>query len=101
MMGSGSRVSLKFDAAVKVRGGPKGVGGVGLFPGAIVALRGKNGGGGWFLVEEILAVGLPVLFHLFIVFDDCVDASHEVLADFLRRRNQTRTWQLRIFDVHS
>ena len=57
MMGSGARIPLKFDAVVKVRGGSNGVGGMGLFPGAIVALRGKNGGGGWFLVEEILAVG--------------------------------------------
>lgn len=57
MMGSGARIPLKFDAVVKVRGGSKGIGGMGLFPGAIVALRGKNGGGGWFLVEEILAVG--------------------------------------------
>jgi DNA polymerase alpha subunit B len=56
MMGSGARIPLKFDPAVKVRGGLKGIGGVGLFPGAIVALRGKNGGGGWFHVEQILAV---------------------------------------------
>lgn len=56
MMGSGARIPLKFDPAVKVRGGPQGVGGVGLFPGAIVALNGKNGGGGWFLVDEVLAV---------------------------------------------
>jgi DNA polymerase alpha subunit B len=58
MMGSGARIPLKFDRLVKVKGGPKGVGGVGLFPGAIVGLRGKNGGGGWFLVEEILSVSL-------------------------------------------
>jgi DNA polymerase alpha subunit B len=56
MMGSGARIPLKFDTSVKVRGGPKGTGGVGLFPGAIVVLRGKNGGGGSFVVEEILAV---------------------------------------------
>lgn len=56
MMGSGARIPIKFGPAVKVRGGPKGIGGVGLFPGAIVALHGKNGGGGWFLVDEILAV---------------------------------------------
>ena len=56
MMGSGARIPLKFDSDVKIRGGAKGVGGIGLFPGAIVALKGKNGGGGWFLVDEILAV---------------------------------------------
>lgn len=56
MMGSGVRIPLKFDSDVKIRRGAKGVGGVGLFPGAIVALKGRNGGGGWFSVEEILAV---------------------------------------------
>jgi DNA polymerase alpha subunit B len=56
MMGSGIRVPLRFDPSVKVRGGVKGAGGLGLFPGAIVAVRGKNGGAGWFLVSEILAV---------------------------------------------
>ncbi|KDQ62190.1 hypothetical protein JAAARDRAFT_189548 [Jaapia argillacea MUCL 33604] len=55
-MGSGIRVPLRFDPQVKVRGGPKGSGGLGLFPGAIVALKGKNGGGGWFNVTEILAL---------------------------------------------
>ena len=55
-MGSGKRVPLKFDANVRVRGALKGTQGAGFFPGAIVALRGRNGGGGWFLVTEILAV---------------------------------------------
>ncbi|OSX59797.1 hypothetical protein POSPLADRAFT_1149016 [Postia placenta MAD-698-R-SB12] len=55
-MGSGGRVPLRFDPSVKVRQGVKGVGGIGLFPGAIVALRGKNGGGGWFLVTEVLSL---------------------------------------------
>jgi DNA polymerase alpha subunit B len=56
MMGSGIRVSLRFDPGVKIRGNAERTEGIGLFPGAIVALRGKNGGGGWFLVNEILAV---------------------------------------------
>jgi DNA polymerase alpha subunit B len=67
MMGSGTRIPIKFDPEIKVRGGLKGIGGVGLFPGAIVALKGKNGGGGWFYVEEILAVSqrvLPVFISL-------------------------------------
>lgn len=55
-LGSGSRVPLRFDAALKIRGGAKGAGSLGLFPGAIVALKGKNGGGGSFVVSEILAV---------------------------------------------
>lgn len=56
-MGSGVRVSLRFATDVKVRGGPQGARGIGLFSGAIVALRGRNGGGGFFLVSELIAVG--------------------------------------------
>ena len=56
MLASGARIPLRFDQNLKIRGGPSGVGSIGLFPGAIVALRGKNGGGGWFLVTEILSV---------------------------------------------
>lgn len=56
MMGSGARVPLRFDADVKVRRGVRNGGGQGLFPGAIVALKGKNGGGGSFYVTEILSV---------------------------------------------
>jgi DNA polymerase alpha subunit B len=48
--------------AAQVRGFAKGAGGVGLFPGAIVALRGKNGGGGAFSVSEILAVCFTFFF---------------------------------------
>lgn len=58
MMGSGVRVPLKFMPDFKVRGGPKGQGNIYLFPGAIVALKGKNGGGGWFSVSEVMAVRL-------------------------------------------
>jgi hypothetical protein len=57
-MGSGVRVPLKFIPNLKVRGGPKGQANVSLFPGAIVALKGKNGGGGWFSVFEVMAVRL-------------------------------------------
>lgn len=56
MMGSGVRVPIRLAPETKVRGGIKGVGGMSFFPGAIVALRGRNGGGGFFLVEEILSV---------------------------------------------
>lgn len=55
-MGSGARVPLRFSPTLKIRGGPQGASSVGLFPGAIVALKGRNGGGGMFVVEEILAV---------------------------------------------
>ncbi|KAF9027142.1 DNA polymerase alpha, subunit B [Hymenopellis radicata] len=55
-MGSGKHmVPIRFDQSVKIRGGAKGSGGLGVFPGALVALKGKNGGGGWFSVTEFLA----------------------------------------------
>ncbi|TBU36283.1 DNA polymerase alpha/epsilon subunit B-domain-containing protein [Dichomitus squalens] len=56
MMGSGARVQLCFDPNVKVRKGKQGLGGQALFPGAIVALKGKNGGGGAFLATELLSL---------------------------------------------
>ncbi|TFY76134.1 hypothetical protein EWM64_g7876 [Hericium alpestre] len=56
MMGSGSRIPLKFDTNVVMRGGPKGQSSIGMFPGAIVAFKGRNGGVGWFSVSEILTV---------------------------------------------
>ncbi|KAH8120686.1 DNA polymerase alpha, subunit B [Phellopilus nigrolimitatus] len=59
MMGSGARVALRFSPSLKLRGTAQGAGGLGLFHGAIVALRGKNGGGELFVVDEIL--GLPPL----------------------------------------
>ena len=52
-MGSGKRVPLRFDPKFRVQSTE---GGVGLFPGAIVALKGRNGGGGSFVVSEVLAV---------------------------------------------
>jgi DNA polymerase alpha subunit B len=57
-MGSGVRVSLKFMPNFKVRGGPKGQANVSVFPGAIVALKGSNRGGGWFSVSEVMTVRL-------------------------------------------
>lgn len=57
-MGSGVRVPLRFDTNVRVRGAQAGRGGMGFFVGAIAALRGKNGGGGWFHVSEVLTVSL-------------------------------------------
>ena len=57
-MGSGVRVPLRFAPNFKVRGGPKGQANVSLFLGAIVALKGRNGGGGWFSVNEVLSVRL-------------------------------------------
>ncbi|KAI0279236.1 DNA polymerase alpha subunit B [Russula aff. rugulosa BPL654] len=45
LMGSGS-----------IRGGSKGQANVGLFPGAIVALKGRNGSGDWFSVSEVMTL---------------------------------------------
>lgn len=58
MLGSGSRIPLRFDPVIKIRGCAKGAGGLGLFPGSIVALKGRNGGGGWFQVSEVLGVSV-------------------------------------------
>ena len=64
MMGSGVRIPLRFDPDVKVRKGKQGLRGQGFFPGAIVAVKGKNGGGGSFLVNEILSVSwIEVVFN--------------------------------------
>jgi DNA polymerase alpha subunit B len=63
-MGSGVRVPLKFMPNFKVRGGPKGQANISLFPGAIVALKGSNRGGGWFLVSEVMTVRLARQFIL-------------------------------------
>ncbi|KAK4055754.1 DNA-directed DNA polymerase alpha subunit pol12 [Microbotryomycetes sp. JL201] len=52
--GAGSRALLKFEADMKTRGVPSGSGGIGLFPGCLVALKGRNGGGQLFSVSEIL-----------------------------------------------
>jgi DNA polymerase alpha subunit B len=64
MMGSGVRVPLKFMPNFKVRGGPKGQANISLFPGAIVALKGSNRGGGWFSVSEVMTVRFTHQFIL-------------------------------------
>lgn len=56
MLCGGVRVPLRFADSVKIRGGAQGAGALSLFPGAIVALKGKNGSEKWFLASEILAV---------------------------------------------
>ncbi|EJU05826.1 DNA polymerase alpha subunit B [Dacryopinax primogenitus] len=56
MGGSGVRTPLKFEHGFSVRG--KNDNGFGLFPGQIVALKGKNGGGGWFSASEALEIPL-------------------------------------------
>ncbi|KAI6147356.1 DNA polymerase alpha, subunit B [Pisolithus tinctorius] len=58
MMGSGVRVPIRLTSETKLRGSIKGTTGLSFFPGAIVALRGRNGGGGFFSVDEILTLPL-------------------------------------------
>jgi DNA polymerase alpha subunit B len=55
-LGNGTHIPLRFDWNLKIRGCAQGSGSTAFFPGAIAALRGKNGGGGYFQVSEILAV---------------------------------------------
>jgi DNA polymerase alpha subunit B len=56
-MGNGKRTPLRFAAqGVKVREGTPGVAGFGWFPGCLVGLKGRNGGGGAFEVEEVIMV---------------------------------------------
>ncbi|KAJ7829053.1 DNA polymerase alpha/epsilon subunit B-domain-containing protein [Mycena leptocephala] len=55
-LGNGTRIPLRFDWNLKIRGCAQGSGSTAFFPGAIAALRGKNGGGGYFQVSEILTL---------------------------------------------
>ncbi|CAK9784941.1 DNA polymerase alpha, subunit B [Cutaneotrichosporon oleaginosum] len=65
MLGGGHVVPLRFapSGELKVRGGAPGVRGFGLFPGALVCVMGRNGGGNAFVVQEVLQPppSLPVM----------------------------------------
>lgn len=52
----GARTPLRLDPTIKIRGAVKDVGGFGLYPGQMAAFKGRNGGGGYFLATEFLAV---------------------------------------------
>jgi len=56
LLGAGKRIGLKFKGPteLKVRGGAPGVKGFGVFPGCLVCVKGRNGGGGTFVVDEVL-----------------------------------------------
>jgi hypothetical protein len=69
LQGAGKRIGLRFAPGVKVRGGAPGVKGFGLFPGCLVCAKGRNGGGGVFVVEEVLMVSR-------ILTDAYADGSH-------------------------
>lgn len=60
-LSAGIRVPLTLDPSLKIKGGVKNSGGFGLFPGEVVALRGRNGGGGYFLATEFLSVRFYLL----------------------------------------
>lgn len=59
MLSGGSRIAIKFDTELVIRNNIRGARGLGLFPGVIIAMKGRNGGGGYFLAKEILTVGDP------------------------------------------
>jgi hypothetical protein len=92
MLGSGARIPLRFDHAVKVRGCTRGAGGLGLFPGAMAAFKGKNGGAGIFLVTQILTVSFfePRVHTL---STPGYRFLHFLPALALTRRNRFRWWQ--------
>ncbi|KAH9472656.1 hypothetical protein Pst134EA_003261 [Puccinia striiformis f. sp. tritici] len=56
MIGHGRRIRLQWSDNLKVHGVGPNEEGIGLFPGAIVGLRGRNGGGTYFSVQEILSM---------------------------------------------
>jgi DNA polymerase alpha subunit B len=56
MMGGGNRMELRFDAEVVVRGSEAADGGASLFPGEILGVKGRNVGGQFFQVSELLMV---------------------------------------------
>lgn len=80
MMGSGVRVPLRFNTPLKIHGSTR----VGFFPGAVVALRGRNGGGGWFSVSEVLSVS--EIFNAFPAHSHRGHSFHGLMVLHLHRR---------------
>lgn len=54
MMGSGYRTPLKFNPNFNILSGSPSVS---LFPGMVLAARGRNGAGGWFSISDVIDVG--------------------------------------------
>lgn len=48
-----------------------------MFRGAVMGFKGRNGGGGWFLVEEILMVSFRVLFASLSLFTSVMEEAEE------------------------
>ncbi|KAM0746375.1 DNA polymerase alpha, subunit B [Meredithblackwellia eburnea MCA 4105] len=80
-LGGGARVLLQFESGMAVRGAPVGSAGCGMFNGCIVGVRGRNGGGKLFSVNEVLM--LPPL-----------DATYSRPSDLLSQQYGTSTRQL-------
>jgi hypothetical protein len=64
MHAGAARVPLRFSPTLMIRGAPKGADSVGLFPGAIVAVKGRNASGTAFLVSELMVVRLFLQFDI-------------------------------------
>lgn len=78
MVGSGRRVPLRFIPEFRVRGAASSPSIKSLFPGEISVLLGKNGGGGIFLVEEILPVCIAAFLKLpQMVYRRCLKDSND------------------------
>lgn len=63
LMGAGARIPLKFNENVSIN---RIASTYPLFPGAIVALKGRNDTGNWFQVSGILTVGCLELLMMMI-----------------------------------
>jgi len=80
MLSSGIRVSLALDPTIKIRNAVKGGGGFGIYPGAIVALKGRNGGGGYFLATEVLGVSIGFSCSRFFLDKQSSDSAAKTFA---------------------
>lgn len=99
-LSSGSRVPLVLDPTIKIKGSVKGVGGAGIYPGAIVALRGKNGGGGYFLATEVLSVSQSLHIHFLFTHIWLDPATQAVACGSWNRQPQARSDDVSTFGVY-
>lgn len=91
LLGGGKRISLRFAGGqLKVRGGAAGVMGFGLFPGCLVCVKGRNGGGGVFVVDEVLLVCENHVAWLTIASAECTRSDAHTRAAGLSARRETR-----------
>lgn len=65
LIGAGKRIALELpEERLKVRGGAPGVKGFSLYSGCLVCVKGRNGGGSKFVVEEVLLVSASRILEL-------------------------------------